>query len=193
VEQRSARLPVTEKVAGSNPVSPASLGRDFNFRILPRMKKTILNTLITVTVLIILFLGAGIAYVLVSEKTPVEQPVPAAKTSGEPSALPKPSQPSPNAPEQVAVENLTSPVKPGTNSALTIKTNATSTCTISVTYNGVASKDSGLTPKVADAYGNATWSWTVDASAPAGTWPVKATCVYRGRSAVAIANLQVTK
>jgi cytoskeletal protein RodZ len=157
------------------------------------LNKTLRNTLVTVAVLITLFVAGGAFYVWYSERTPVEQPKPTAKTSGEPSALPKPSQPRPSAPEQVAVQALTSPVKAGANSSMSIKTNATSTCTISVTYNNVAEKDSGLTPKVADAYGSVTWSWTVDATAPVGTWPVKSTCVFHGKSAVVIANLQVTK
>jgi hypothetical protein len=95
--------------------------------------------------------------------------------------------------EQAALQALTSPVKAGQNSSVNVKTNATSTCTINVSYNNVASKDSGLTPKVADAYGNVSWSWTVDPTAPVGSWPVKVTCVYRGRSAVVIGNLQVIK
>ena len=155
------------------------------------MNRTFRNTLIAVISLVTIFLVAGLAYVWFSGGSP-EQPKPAAKST-EPKALPKPSQPGPNAPEQAAVESLTSPVKAGENSAIGVKTNATSTCSISVTYNNLASKDSGLTPKVADAYGRVSWSWTVEQSAPAGTWPVKVTCVYHGRSAVVIGNLQVTK
>jgi hypothetical protein len=157
------------------------------------MNHTVKNTLIAVSVLVILFLGGGVAYVWFSGRTPVEQPKPKSTKSTEPSALPKPSQPSPSAVEQAALQALTSPVKAGQNSSVNVKTNATSTCTINVSYNNVASKDSGLTPKVADAYGNVSWSWTVDPTAPVGSWPVKVTCVYRGRSAVVIGNLQVIK
>ena len=155
------------------------------------MNTTLRNTLIAVVSLILLFVLAGVGYVWYSERTPVEQPKPEAKST-EPSALPKPSKPSPNAPEQVALQAFTSPVKAGENSSISVKTNATSTCTISVTYNKVPSKDSGLTPKVADDFGNVTWSWTVPDTAPVGAWPVKVTCVYHGRSAVLISDLKVT-
>ena len=157
------------------------------------MNKTVRNTLIAVVSLIALFLGSGVAYVWYSGRTPVKQPGPVSTKSTEPSALPKPSLPGPNAPEQAALQALTSPVKAGENSSINVKTNATSTCTINVSYNNVPSKDSGLTPKIADDYGNVSWSWTVASTAPAGTWPVKVTCVYHGRSAVVIGNLQVVK
>src|SRR5437868_9490 len=117
------------------------------------MKQTIRNTLITVISLIVLFIGAGIAYVWLSGRTPAKQPQPKTATIQPPSA-PKPSQPGPNAVEQASVQSLLSPVKAGDNSSLSVKTNATSTCTVSVTYNNIPSKDSGLSPKIADAYGN---------------------------------------
>jgi hypothetical protein len=88
---------------------------------------------------------------------------------------------------------VTSPIAAGSNSSITVRTNAGSTCAVTVSYNGAPSTDSGLTPKTADAYGNVTWTWTVNSSVPAGSWPVKVTCTYHGRSGVVISNFQVTK
>jgi hypothetical protein len=156
-----------------------------------RLPKTIRNTLVSIIILIGLFVAAGTAYVLISGRSTSQPAV--SDVQIKPPTLPKPSQPSPKAPESAAVEALTSPVSAGANSSVSVKTNAGSSCTISVTYNDVPSKDSGLTPKVADAYGTVTWTWTVDKSAAIGTWPVKVTCAYNGRSAVVIANLQVVK
>jgi hypothetical protein len=145
-------------------------------------------------VLIILFIGAGIAYVYFSGKTPYEPPKTQKKAvSDEAQPFPKPKKPSANAKEGVAVISLLSPVSRGANTSITIQTNATSKCTIVVAYNGVASRDSGLSPKVADDYGTITWTWTVDKTAPLGTWPVTVTCVFNGRSGVVIGNLQVIK
>jgi hypothetical protein len=104
----------------------------------------------------------------------------------------KPAQPSPNAPVGVAVDYLMSPVKAGSNTTITIKTTPKATCSISVTYNGVASTDSGLMPKKADAYGNISWTWTVGAGVPAGNWPVKVNCDYRAKSGRVQQDLQVT-
>lgn len=142
----------------------------------------------------VIFVIVGLVYVFVvgrdSGKPQAAKP-PAAQTT-EPSIL-KPVKPAANAPEGVAVESLLSPVKAGENTSINIRTNAGSACTIAVTYNNLPAKDSGLAPKIANDYGFTDWTWTVDPAAPAGTWPVKVTCVYNGKSGVVIGNLEVTK
>jgi len=50
-------------------------------------------------------------------------------------------------------------------------------CTIRVIYDSGQSTARGLEPKNADGAGEVRWSWTVEASAPSGTWPVEVTCV----------------
>jgi len=158
------------------------------------MLKTVKNIAISIFVMLLLFGAGGTAYVLFfggkdsgvqAQQTPAPKP--------EAPALPKPHTPSPNAPESVGLEALTSPVKPGENTSITVQTLPTSNCTISATYNNVPSKDSGLTPKGADAYGIVTWSWTVDPTAPDGTWPVKVTCFYNKKSAMYIGDLVVSR
>jgi hypothetical protein len=144
-------------------------------------------------VLIILFAGAGVAYVYYTGKdsnAKDEQPLTAPEVKR---ALPKPRMPGPNAPVGVAVESLTTPVAQGANASLIIKTNATSTCKIVVAYNNVPAKDSGLADKVADDYGLVTWTWTVDPTAAPGSWPVKVTCGYHGKTGFVQTTLQVTK
>jgi hypothetical protein len=159
-----------------------------------RLKKFIRNTLISMGSLIILSVGAGVAYTWYNGQNP---PV---DTSAQSVAMETPTapvmrhtQPAPNAPESAAVEAITSPVQPGSNASITVKTNPTSACTIAVTYNNVPSKDSGLSPKVADEYGIVSWTWTVESSVPVGKWPAKVTCVYNKKSAMVQADLQVAK
>jgi hypothetical protein len=156
--------------------------------------KTVRNILFTVLIMISVFLVAGVGYVLIADRSTAKPQTKFSipRSASEPNIL-KPVAPAANAQEGVAIETFVSPVKAGDNSSISVRTNAGSTCTILVTYNGVASKDSGLGPKTADAYGFATWAWTVDSTAPAGTWPVKVTCVYHDKTGVAIGNLQVTK
>jgi zona occludens toxin (predicted ATPase) len=105
--------------------------------------------------------------------------------------LSKPTAPAANAPESAAVESITSPVAPGSNALIYIQTLPFSTCTITAVYNKVPSTDSGLRQKTADDYGIVSWSWTVDASAPVGSWPVTVTCVYHAKSAVVAGTLVV--
>jgi hypothetical protein len=157
--------------------------------------RTLRNIVISIVFLLALFAGAGVAYIKFygpatdakSDKAPVA-PNPDL-------AIPTPPKLSPNAPENAAVESLISPVKAGENTSISVKTNPDSVCTISATYNNVASKDSGLATKNSDVYGNVTWAWTVDKTAPAGKWPVKVTCLYtkNKKSAVVVGDLQVTK
>jgi len=159
-----------------------------------RVPKPIRSALISIFVLIVLSVIAGIVYVLVSDMSSSKPNHPVAKASQDQvSPLPKPVAPGLNAPEGVAVETITSPVTAGSNSSITVSTNAGSACVIAVTYSGVASTDSGLAPKIADAYGNATWTWTVGSSVPVGNWSIRVTCSYHGRTGVSDSNLVVTK
>lgn len=156
--------------------------------------RTVRNVAVSALVLLLLFVGAGVAYVLVAggqDDSAKNDQVPTAPPPD--TGIPKPHKPAPNAPESAAIESLLSPVKAGENTSASVKTNAGSKCSISVTYNDVPSKDSGLTTKTADDYGNVTWSWTVDKTAPVGKWQVKVTCFYGKKSAVVIGDLQVTK
>ena len=141
--------------------------------------------------MLIIAVLAGVAYVYFSGKTPAK-PASADKPADIYPAI-KPKVPSPSAPASAAIESLLTPVSLGSNTSVSVKTVPTAKCTISVTYNEVPSKDSGLSPKTADVYGNVVWSWTVEKTAPLGTWPVKVTCVYNKKSAVVIGNLQVVK
>ncbi|HET9721526.1 MAG TPA: hypothetical protein VFP32_00660 [Candidatus Saccharimonadales bacterium] len=105
----------------------------------------------------------------------------------------KPHVPSPESPIGAAVESLISPVSPGSNSSITVHTAPHAKCAISVKYNQVVSTDSGLSPKLADDYGQVSWTWTVDSSAPTGKWPVVVNCQYLTHSTVVQSDLEVVK
>ena len=102
-------------------------------------------------------------------------------------------KPAENAPVGVSIQTLTTPIVPGSNASVVIKTNPSATCTIKVEYNGVASKDSGLAPKVADDFGTITWAWTVELAVPEGKWPVSITCIKGKLSGVVLGDLVVSK
>ena len=147
--------------------------------------------MISVGILLVVIVGAGIFYTWymgnnskINEIAPIESP----KTTA--TAI-IPTQPAENARESAAVELITSPIIPGSNASITIKTNPSSDCTISVLYNKVASTDTGLIPKVADNWGIVSWSWTVESSVPLGKWPVDITCVHNELSAFVRGDLEV--
>lgn len=150
------------------------------------------NTIIGVVVLLVLFTVGGIAYTYYIGNSYVEPPKQEVKVASN-KELPKPWIPDPNAKESASVTTLLTPVAPGENTSITIKTNPTSKCVIVMEYGTLASKDSGLKAKVADQYGTVSWTWTVEPEAPLGKWPVKVTCVFNGRSAFVQGDLELKK
>lgn len=159
-----------------------------------RVATAIRRTLISIAVLIVLAALGGAAYVWYSG-----QQGPAVATDQ--AAVPvvtapvshAPTKQTPDAVMSASVQSLSSPVSPGENATITVKTNSNATCVISVIYDKTSSKDSGLSKKVADDYGMVSWTWTVDATAPIGKWPVKVVCTNVKNSSVVQADLVVAK
>jgi hypothetical protein len=156
------------------------------------VKRRVRNIVISIFVMLFLTIGLGVGYTwFMGINSKVETAtVAGADTS---TAIIKHVTPAANVPESASIQTLTSPIAPGDNASVTIKTNPTSVCTISVIYNTTASTDSGLKDKTADEFGIITWSWTVDSKAPVGKWPVKVTCSREKLSAVVIGDLVVSK
>lgn len=158
-----------------------------------RLPKTVRNTLISIFALLFLFTAAGVGYVYITGKKPPKNSSAAKAIAPAPQiSLPKPKKPAANVAASASVESLVTPVAPGSNSSIRVSTVPSANCEISVTYNNVVSKDSGLAPKTADGYGKVVWSWKVDATAPAGRWPVKVTCKYGEKSAYVEGYLEIT-
>lgn len=154
--------------------------------------KKVRNISISIGILLVLIIGAGVAYSWFSgqndTRTFATKPQAVKKTG-----TVKHVQLAANAPSSASVQNITSPVKPGDNASISIKSNPGSICSITVTYNGVPSKDSGLADRTTDEFGVTTWAWTVEPTVPEGSWPVTVTCIYNGKSAVVVGQLVVSK
>lgn len=71
---------------------------------------------------------------------------------------------------------VTTPVTRGQPARATVTTNPHAFCSISITYASGPSTTDGLAPKDADGGGFVSWSWTVEQSAPEGSWPVEVSC-----------------
>jgi hypothetical protein len=154
--------------------------------------RKIRNIVISTFVLLILFVGAGVAYTFYMSQTDPVATVAKAPVSDKKTTL-KHTKLAANAPASAAIQMLTSPVMPGDNASVTVKGNPGSNCTISVKYNEVASTDSGLKPKVTDEFGVTTWAWTVEPTVPEGSWPVSITCEYNKKTAVVIQKIVISK
>lgn len=156
-----------------------------------RVLKLIRSIAITVVTLIILIAGAGVGYTWYMGQQPVEPAAIQVPVVTKQSTFGAPIKPSPDAPVGASVQMIASPVVPGSNTTITVKTTPTAVCTITAKYNEIASKDSGLYEKTADDYGMVSWTWTVEDSVPLGTWPVTATCTYTEKTGVVRADLVV--
>lgn len=72
---------------------------------------------------------------------------------------------------------VTTPISRGQTARATVTTNPHAFCSITVTYASVLSTADGLAAKDADGGGFVSWSWTVEPSAPPGSWPVEVSCL----------------
>ena len=160
-----------------------------------RIVKTTIKITASAVILLVLAAGAGFGYSWYmsqhSEDNLQAFQTPAKGTGGvQTSKRPKISD---TAQIGVSVQTITSPVTPGSNASIMVKTNPDANCSISVIYDKTASKDSGLVAKKADEYGLVEWAWTVESTTPLGNWPVKVTCANKKNSAVVQNDLRVVK
>lgn len=155
--------------------------------------KTGRNAIISIVLLLVIFVGSGVAYTYFLGPDSSQNPALAAPVHAPVERKIKPTQLAANAKVSASVQTITSPVQQGSNASVSIRTNAGSKCSVSVIYDKAASADSGLGPKVADEFGTVSWTWTVEESAAIGIWPVKVTCVLNAQSAVVQANVHIIK
>ncbi len=141
----------------------------------PLWLRPLLNIVLSALLILLTLVGLGLLYTWYIDSRPTLEPetVTPVKTS-----VVKAPVIDPNAPVGVAVQSLSSPVAPGNNASLTIRTKPTATCHVEVSYTGVATttKDSGLSDKKADEYGVIVWSWTVPTAAQKAQSPVSVRC-----------------
>lgn len=144
---------------------------------------------IAILVLLVVIVGGAVAYIWYTGRNePAPSAVPLSESS-KPPTMSTPREPDEDAAFGASLQTTSPPAAPGENAAVTIKTRPRATCEISVTYDKIEGKDSGLKPKVADEYGVTGWSWTIPADAPKGKWPAKVTCTYGKRSAAVQADI----
>lgn len=152
------------------------------------------NIVIAAVIMLVLFIGAGAAYVYYSGKTEVVPETTTSETTAtEQQKRPEALKTDPNGPVGASVLFLNSPVKPGENTTINVHTKPEATCVIVAAYNKVVSKDSGLVEKKADIHGTVTWTWTVDKTAALGKWPMKVTCKYGEKVGYVEGVLEVIK
>jgi len=157
--------------------------------------KPLRKLLVSVVILLVIIVAGGVLYTYIvgrdsNAKKEASIKAPAAVKNG-PNI--QTVQPAPNAAVGAAVQYIDSPVKAGDNVSLSVHTNPNVKCSITFTYNNVASKDSGLKTKMSDSHGVVGWTWTVDKATPPGKWPAKVLCASATKSGMVIGTVEVTK
>lgn len=157
-----------------------------------RILRTVRNVAISIVVLTVVAAGAGVSYIWytgqeASAVTAVaELPQPVVQQAA------KHPLPSTDAKASASIQQMTSPVAPGNEVSLHVRSNPTAVCKVAVEYNKVPSNDAAFTDKTADEFGMVDWRWSVPATAPKGKWPVTVTCsLDEARSAVVTGDLIV--
>lgn len=157
------------------------------------MPRSVKQALISSAILLFLFVAGGFGYLWYSGNSePLIQNTAQQVATENVSPL-KPTAVAKDAKESASVQFITLPAAPGENAMITVKTLPGSTCSIGVVYNNVPARDSGLVNHIANEYGVVSWTWSLPASIPLGSWPVTVTCTYQGKSAVVVADLVVAK
>ena len=156
--------------------------------------KRIRNIVLSVLVMVATVVVAGVGYVwyMGNQVEPVVETSDVKAAHQRPVESTKP-MPASDAPVGVSIQSLTSPVAPGENASIAIRTNALAICEISVKYDEIASTDSGLVEKIADEYGMVRWAWTVEATSPFGVWPVDVMCRNDAMSGMVRGDLEVAR
>lgn len=97
-----------------------------------------------------------------------------------------------NANVGASVQYTSTPLKAGSEAAISVRTSSFATCDIKFTYkDNLDSKAEGLITKTADDYGSVDWHWIVDKDAPVGEWPVTVTCRKNTKSGVVISRIKI--
>lgn len=157
-----------------------------------RALRYVRNISIAFGALVVLAVGAGVAYTWYMGQFTTPPPALVEESETVPTAgRITPREQAEDAPQGVSVQSLTSPIAPGENASIIIKTNPKSLCKIKVEYNKVASVDSGLFDKTSNEFGSITWAWTVEPTVPEGKWPVTVTCSRGEKSGVVVGDLVV--
>jgi hypothetical protein len=93
----------------------------------------------------------------------------------------------------LSITKLTSPVKPGDDATVAIKTDPGALCKIEVKLKSGPSTAAGLKSQRADDKGVATWSWKIAPNAAVGDWPVTINVSSKGAKGTAAGTLKIAK
>ncbi len=157
------------------------------------------NTLIASVILLIVIIGIGLFYVWLMGLHSKPAGVATSTTQTERPDILKPRKMPDNIPIGSSIQSLTTPVAPGDNVSLTLRTTESAVCTIKVihvdTYDRELARvtDSGLGDKTADDFGVVSWTWTMPSNAAIATWRADIMCTRGDKSTRSVGEIVVKR
>lgn len=163
-----------------------------------RATRTLRNVILAMVVIGLLIGGMFVVYLWLNKPKVVTTAGPAAVSQSSPRQI-KTTKPPANVPIGSSIQSISSPIAPGSNASLTLRTTESAVCSIKVVYIDKTMheidrvSDSGLGDKTADDFGMVVWTWTMPAHAAIATWQADMTCVRGDKSTRSVGEIVVQK
>ncbi len=154
------------------------------------------NIIIAFVVLALLLIGIGLIIAWLMQPKKAEQTTSVPVANQKPAVAP-PRKFGPNVPIGSAVQSISSPIAPGDNAYVTLRTTEGATCSIKVVNLDPHGKeidrinDSGLADKKVDDFGVVTWTWTMPPGAALATWKADIFCQRDEMSTRSVGDIEV--
>lgn len=162
-----------------------------------RVLRSARTVFLIVVVLALLIGGMYAAFLWFNKPQVITMETPVATNDQNPSFLER-RKPPKDVAIGSSIQALSTPVSPGSNASLTLRTTESALCVVKVTMQDSAMRevarvtDSGLSDKKADDFGVVTWTWTMPADAKFGKWQADITCTRDSKSTRSIGEIEVT-
>jgi hypothetical protein len=111
----------------------------------------------------------------------------------------KPNKPPADVAIGSSIQSISSPIAPGDNASLTLRTTESAVCTIKIVRidnemrEAARVTDSGLGDKTADDFGMVTWTWTMPADAAIAKWQADINCTRDTKSTRSLGEIVVER
>ena len=161
-----------------------------------KLLKRAYRWLAVLVVLTVSMVGAGILLMWLMQPKVPDSPAVVAPVIQKPD-ITSPRKFGPNVPIGSAVQSISSPIAPGNNASVTLRTTEGATCSIKVVRLDTHGKelerieDSGLVDKKVDVFGVATWTWTIPNGTVLGVWQADMFCTRDDMSTRSVGELVI--
>jgi hypothetical protein len=153
---------------------------------------------IIVVVVLIIAIVAGLIYVWLMGLQAKPLTTTTAQTTTQPAFI-TPHKVPDNVEIGSSIQSLSSPISPGDNASLTVRTTESAVCKVKIIHLDDSQKelarvtDSGLGDKTADEFGMVTWTWTMPSNVAIAKWSADIYCTRGDKSTHSVGDIVVQK